>query len=224
MYFTAGTGWKVGCDQDMKDLSYMPLLTPSINISGCNNVKIGGPTSILKHNPQKFHGWKWTKNWVWSRHEWCVMVSQGPINIYNYAMQASMHKHASQMGEKKRSKVSIHRGWIVCPCGTPFKMAWTLYSVHPYTWTPSNFPFPSHLPLLRDRLPLLGLEMATHNSHKLQVWQMLLKILWCIKALFYITVSLVLWDLCNWLLWSTLSPHKFVPRWMYVDEMWKLEN
>jgi hypothetical protein len=31
-------------------------LTPSVNISSCNNVKSGGATHISQHNPQQFHG------------------------------------------------------------------------------------------------------------------------------------------------------------------------
>ena len=38
-----------------------PLLAPIVGVSGCYSVKIDGPTSISRHNPQPFHGW--TPGW-----------------------------------------------------------------------------------------------------------------------------------------------------------------
>jgi hypothetical protein len=42
---------------------------PSVNISDCNNVKNGGPTSKSEHNPPQFHGWNQTESLVWLGHE-----------------------------------------------------------------------------------------------------------------------------------------------------------
>ena len=39
----------------IKGLSHLPLLVPSIDISGCNSVKSGGSTSLSQHDPQQFH-------------------------------------------------------------------------------------------------------------------------------------------------------------------------
>ena len=53
----------------MRGWSHRSVLTPSVDISGCDSVKSGGPTSISKHNPQQFHSWHRTENLVWSGHE-----------------------------------------------------------------------------------------------------------------------------------------------------------
>ena len=44
-------------------------MAPSVDISSCNSVKSGGPTSISQHNPQQFQIWNRTKKLVWSGHE-----------------------------------------------------------------------------------------------------------------------------------------------------------
>ena len=49
--------------------SHWPVQTPSISISGCNNMKNGGPTSISQHNPHQFHGLNLTWSLVRSEHE-----------------------------------------------------------------------------------------------------------------------------------------------------------
>ena len=47
--FTAGSE---RCDQGMKGLSHRPPLAPSVSISICNSVKIGGMMTISQHNLQ----------------------------------------------------------------------------------------------------------------------------------------------------------------------------
>jgi hypothetical protein len=53
----------------MKGWSHRPVKTPSVSISGYNNMKSGGPTSIYEHNSQQFHSWNQTKSSMWSGHE-----------------------------------------------------------------------------------------------------------------------------------------------------------
>ena len=55
---------------NVRGWSHRPTQTPSVGISGCQNVKNGGPTSISQHNPHQFHGWNQTESLVWSGHEW----------------------------------------------------------------------------------------------------------------------------------------------------------
>ena len=55
--------------QPLRGWSHRRVLTPSVEISGCNSVKSGGPTSISKHNPQQFHSWNRTESLVWLGHE-----------------------------------------------------------------------------------------------------------------------------------------------------------
>ena len=69
--FMAKTGRKCWCDLGIwGGWSHRPVLTPSINISGCNNVKSGGPTSISQHNPQQsnFMAKTGREMLVWSGH------------------------------------------------------------------------------------------------------------------------------------------------------------
>ena len=59
----------------MRGWSHRLVLTPSVDISGCNSVKSGGPTSICEQNPQQFHSWNRMESLVWSGHECTVCQS-----------------------------------------------------------------------------------------------------------------------------------------------------
>ena len=61
----------------MRGWSHRPILTPSVGISDCNNVKSGGPTSISEHNPQQLQSRNWTKSLVWSGHESLLALGWG---------------------------------------------------------------------------------------------------------------------------------------------------
>ena len=59
----------------MRGWSHQPLPTSSVNLSDCNNVKSGGPTSIAAHNPQQIKNWNWTERLVWSGHEMILKLT-----------------------------------------------------------------------------------------------------------------------------------------------------
>jgi hypothetical protein len=55
------------------------VLTPTVGISGYNNVKSGGPTFVSERNLDRFQSWNRTESLVWSGRETWVIKSPNEL-------------------------------------------------------------------------------------------------------------------------------------------------